>query len=64
MKKVTMCDPPSGWRYGFPRPVPDECMGENFYKWLDECGYPEKLRKNLGEHFYCRFWEEEINEHN
>tara|TARA_R110000822_G_C14878471_1_gene446184 strand:- start:159 stop:428 length:270 start_codon:yes stop_codon:yes gene_type:complete len=22
MSKVLMCDPPSGWKYGFPKPVP------------------------------------------
>ena len=23
MTKMKMCDPPSGWKYGFPKPVPE-----------------------------------------
>ena len=36
-------DPPSGWRYGFPRRVPISIRtDEDFKKWLVDCGYPEK----------------------
>jgi len=51
MAKVTICDPPSGWKYGFPRPVPEEVMEKlkhahqtgitttAFNDWLIACGY-------------------------
>lgn len=51
----TMIDPPSGWRYGFPKELPQN-VG-NMRTWLIENGYPEQevdfaLR-------YCRMWVEE-----
>jgi hypothetical protein len=35
---VTMCDPPEGWKYGFPKPMPNNV--ENFEEWLRSEGYP------------------------
>jgi len=52
-----MIDPPSGWRYGFPKPLPEGVNNVN--KWLVENGYPQQEIDALGEHFYCRFWEQE-----
>lgn len=42
--KKLMTDPPSGWRYGFPKAVPEKVQsGEvSMQDWLLECGYPEK----------------------
>ena len=60
MKKVTMCDPPSGWRYGFPRPIPEDRKGD-LINWLVECGYPQREIDASGQHFYCRYWEEDVN---
>lgn len=60
--KVTICDPPSGWRYGFPRPVPKEVMGvggDAFTNWLVECGYPKQEIEKMGDYFFVRFWEED-----
>ena len=56
-EKALMIDPPSGWRYGFPRPVPEDFFSEgfNFVDWLIECGYPAAdvpLAIN-----YSRYWE-------
>jgi len=45
MKKVTIYDPPSGWKYGFPKKVPKSILeGKNgeFRQWLLDEGYPEK----------------------
>jgi len=56
--KVTMCDPPSGWRYGFPKPIPENRRND-VKRWLIEEGYPELEINFLGEYFYCRFWEKE-----
>lgn len=58
MKKKLVCDPPSGWRYGFPKVIPeDKREGEAFFEWLKEEGYPESLRLSFGNYFYCRYWE-------
>lgn len=57
MKKITMCDPPSGWKYGFPKPIPKDRTND-VIAWLLECGYPQKEIDICGKYFYCRFWEE------
>jgi hypothetical protein len=54
---ATMIDPPSGWKYGFPKPVPED-RRYDFIIWLVEQGYPQSEIDTLGEHFYCRFWEQ------
>ena len=55
--KVMMIDPPSGWKYGFPKPFPNGV--ENTIKWLVEKGYPQSEIDACGDHFYCRYWEED-----
>lgn len=72
MAKVTICDPPSGWKYGFPRAIPQEVLDDMaiareigsstnvFGNWLISCGYPSSLIESYGDCFYCRFWEEEV----
>ena len=54
MSKVLMCDPPSGWKYGFPKPVPDDV---HILEWLVREGYPQEEIGACGDHFYCRYWE-------
>ena len=57
---VMMCDPPSGWRWGFPKPMPKQFeTKEEFYSWLIAEGYPEPMITKMGEHFYCRMWKQE-----
>jgi hypothetical protein len=53
---VQYIDPPEGWRYGFPKVIPDGVV--NTSKWLVEQGYPQKLIDEFGEYFCCRFWKE------
>ena len=61
--KVTMCDPPSGWRYGFPKPLPaDLPEGESIVPWLLSEGYPQHEIDACGNYFYCRYWEQEIDD--
>lgn len=56
MGKVLVIDPPSGWKYGFPKPVPkDHHKEEVLSAWLIEQGYPEKDIKLALE--YSRFFE-------
>jgi hypothetical protein len=60
--KVTMCDPPSGWKYGFPKAVPKEFeSAQEFHDWLVSEGYPLKVIDDMGENFYCRYWEQEVD---
>lgn len=64
-KTVTMCDPPSGWKWGFPKAMPDEALADGeFYKWLVSEGMPQKevdywLNSSLG-YMPVRMWTEEI----
>ena len=53
-----MVDPPSGHRYGFPKPY-DKEKHPDFHAWLVSEGYPQREIDSLGEHFYCRWWHEE-----
>jgi hypothetical protein len=57
---ITIIDPPSGWKYGFPKPIPEDRI-EDVLVWLAEQGYPQSEIDGLGENFtnYCRYWEQE-----
>lgn len=58
LAKVLMCDPPSGWKYGFPKPLPaDLGKDESIIPWLLEQGYPQAEIDACGDYFYCRYWE-------
>ena len=62
-KLVTMVDPPSGWKFGFPKVVPDNFEVLNWEQkkdWLVSEGYPRKLIDDLGNNFWSRYWQEEI----
>ena len=58
MTKVHYIDPPAGWKYGFPKAVPDNVT--NTIEWLLENGYPQYEIDACGDHFYCGHWEEEV----
>jgi len=60
-KTVLMIDPPSGWKYGFPMPLPDP-RPEDTIAWLIEQGYPQKEIDSYGQYFYSRYWETEIED--
>lgn len=59
--KITIYDPPSGWRYGFPRvyaPLPGETLNDT----LRRDGYPQaEIDIWDGEEVPCRFWEQEVD---
>jgi len=55
-----MIDPPGGWKYGFPKILPEDVT--NTIEWLLNQGYPQTEIDNCGDHFCCRYWQEEINE--
>lgn len=56
MPKLTYIDPPSGWRYGFPKVFPDGV--QDVKCWLIDNGYPEAEILASGKYFNCRFWQE------
>jgi hypothetical protein len=58
MPKRTIIDPPEGWKYGFPKPIPDDIT--NLKEWLFGEGYPTDLIELAIK--YSRYWEEEIPE--
>jgi hypothetical protein len=55
-----MIDPPSGWRYGFPKVIPNDV--KDVKGWLVENGYPQWEIDSYGDYFYYRFWLEKDNE--
>lgn len=58
-----MIDPPSGWMYGFPKAMPKKFdTFEEQRAWLVSEGYPQKQIDNMGDYFYCRYWEEETDD--
>ena len=60
MTKVTVCDPPNGWKYGFPKPLPEGVT--EIIPWLVSEGYPQSEIDACGIHFFVRYWEENTNE--
>lgn len=48
-----MIDPPSGWRYGFPKRIPREHQ-HRAKEWMIEQGYPRILTE--GKYFPVRYW--------
>ena len=63
MTKVTMIDPDEGWKYGFPKMLPNELKGKDVTEWLIEKGYPiEKLEEwnNTLGYVPIRTWETDI----
>jgi hypothetical protein len=55
----TMIDPPSGWKYGFPKVLPTDVKEHQnrTLEWLVENGYPQKEIEACGKYFHCRYWE-------
>lgn len=57
MKTYLVVDPPSGWRYGFPKYVKDiEAYTKNPAGWFKDNGYPKHLIKDMP---YVRSWYED-----
>lgn len=66
-KPVLMIDPPSGWRYGFPRAygfkpsmsgLSSEALRQEREQWFRNNGYPDMLIRD-GMLKYCRVFEDE-----
>ena len=51
---TTLYDPPSGWRYGFPRAYRPATPDEPLVETLVRDGYPRQMAEDFGAK-YCRF---------
>lgn len=55
-KEVTFVDPPSGYRYGFPKRLPEKLDKGKIIDFFVECGYPQSLiDKFKGQFVYSSF---------
>jgi len=69
VNRILMIDPPSGHRYGFPKPVPE--TGTIYYgskydyglqndfkllEWLVKEGYPQEEIDKCGDSFVYKYW--------
>lgn len=46
-------DPPSGWKYGFPKPIPRHEL-HRANEWIVENGYPQSIVDEMGDNFRYR----------
>jgi hypothetical protein len=55
--KTLVIDPPSGWRFGFPKPAPENFFDDSFDlgAWLIDSGYPAEDIPFAIKH--SRYWE-------
>ena len=60
MAKVRYVDPPNGWKYGFPKAIPEKEIPRAM-QWIVEQGYPQELIDECAGFFYWRWWEQEEN---
>ncbi len=55
---VAWIDPPEGWRYGFPKDIPEGVEPEEFLasinSWLVANGYPQEMIDLHGGNVRCR----------
>lgn len=50
---MKLIDPPSGWKYGFPKPIPTDVV--DVKQWLVDNGYPKTEIDKYGDWFYCKY---------
>lgn len=61
--KKTIIDPPEGWKYGFPKALPEGVnLGDDsqLEGYLRASGYPESYMELAKK--YSRYWEMEVTE--
>lgn len=58
-KNLRWIDPPSGWKYGFPKLWDGN---GDMREWMIQKGYPKREIDRLGEHFYVRQWEPSVED--
>lgn len=60
MITVLVVDPPEGWRYGFPKIVPEWLKPEDMDAWIVQQGYPRSVRDNGHHELIFRLWYKEV----
>lgn len=53
---AVLVDPPSGWKYGFPKKAPYP-LPDNIIEWVVEHGYPRAEVEGFGTHFHISYSE-------
>ena len=56
---VLVVDPPEGWRFGFPKIVPEWLKPEDMDAWIVQQGYPRSIRDSHSELTF-RLWYKEV----
>jgi len=52
---MTQIDPPSGWKYGFPKDYDEKGpWPENLKEWCIAHGYPREVADSYGDYFLIR----------
>ena len=54
--KPVMVDPPSGWKYGFPKLYDQTKEEGTMLEWLVREGYPQSEIDHYDGQLYCSFW--------
>lgn len=57
---VLLVDVPDGWKYGFPKIVPERIKPEDLDAWIVDQGYPRNVRDDGCEELTYRFWYKDV----
>lgn len=60
MITVLVVDPPEGWRFGFPKIVPEWLKPEDMDAWIVQQGYPRSMRDSGCRELIYRLWYQEV----
>lgn len=60
-KTILLIDPPSGWKYGFPKPY-DNPTNIPVAQWLIENGYPKSELNKDGNPYWVRYLQTSVEE--
>ena len=55
-------DPLQGYKWGFPKTIPQESILGDTMKWLTDNGYPKEIMDGFGKHFKFTIWSEKPKE--
>lgn len=57
-QKLYYVDVPVGWKYGFPKAIPNNGVDSvsDIYEWVVANGYPKEEMDRMGSSFYIRMW--------
>lgn len=58
MNNKLWVDPPSGWKFGFPKLYDRSTDNPDVVEWIVANGYPRKLMESYKDHFCYRMWED------